>query len=181
MIEITSEQLDRIYKLVSGIEKGPQRVLYNAINRGLSKIRSQGTKEASSVFVLSQANIRANTKTSQRNASPGNNIIGQVKFSGNMIPIFKFKVTGNNQSGLRVQVKRGGGGRLNHAFIANMGNGTNVVERVTSSRTPTETIFGPSAAHMVGHPDVVPNIEDEAQKVVNNRIEHEIERLLNGY
>ncbi len=181
MIEITLKQIERVQKLVGGIKNGPHRVFYNAVNRGLSKIRSEGAKEASSVFVLSQSTIKESVKINQKNASPSNNVIGEVKFSGNMIQLFKFKVAGSHNSGLRVQVKRGGGGTLNHAFIANLGHGTNVLERVTSRRTPTETIYGPSVAHMVGHPDVSEKIESEAQKVVDYRIDHEIERLLNGY
>lgn len=181
MIEITLEQIERVQKLVEGVKNGPHRVFYNAVNRGLSKIRSESAKEASSVFTISQSTIKSNSKTTQTNVSQGENVIGQVKLSGNMIPLFKFKVSGSHKQGLKVQVKRGGGDTLNHAFTAILGHGTNVLERVTSSRTPTETIFGPSAAHMVGHPDVVQGIEEKAQKVVNERINHEIERLLNGY
>lgn len=182
MIEISIEQIDRINKLLSGVQNGPQRVLHNAVNRGLNKAKTQAAKEASAIFVLSQSQIKSYAKINQKNASPGNNIIGQISFSGNMIPIYKFKVSGKGGKGssVKVHVKRGGGGTLLHAFIRNLGHGTNVLERRTSQRNSSETIFGPSAAHMIGHAEVVPQIEEEVQEVVNKRIEHEIERLLNG-
>ncbi|MDO4301779.1 MAG: phage tail protein [Clostridia bacterium] len=181
MIEITLEQIERVQKLVEGVKNGPHRVFYNAVNRGLSKIRTESAKEASSVFAISQETIKSNSRTTQTKTSSGDNVIGQVKFSGNMIPLFKFKVAGSHKQGLKVQVKKGNSSSFKHAFTANLGNGTNVIERITSNRVPTETVFGPSAAHMIGNSDVEPNIEDKAKKVIDERIEHEIERILNGY
>ncbi len=182
MIEITLEQVERIEKLVGNIKRGPSRVLYNAINRGLSRIRAISAKEASQRFTVSASQIKSNSKASIKNASPNANTVGMITISGKMIPIYKFQVTGKGGRGgkVKVQVKKGGGGTLQHAFVANLGHGSNVLERTSAQRNSSETIFGPSAAHMIGHNEIAPHIEQEAQEVVNKRIEHEIERLLNG-
>lgn len=180
-IEITSEQIERITKAVEGIHNGPHRVLYNAVNRGLSKIRTQGTKEAAKVFTLKYNEIKSNVNISQRNASPGDNAIGEVQFSGNMIPLYKYKVTGSHKTGLSVSVKKGSESELRHAYVTNLGHGTNIFQRITRKRNSSETLFGPSVAHMVRNTEVESEIEKEAKKTIDERIDHEIERLLNGY
>ena len=41
--------------------------------------------------------------------------------------------------------------------------------------------MGLSAAQMIGNDKVIKDVEKDAQETVNKRIEHEIDRLLNGY
>ena len=41
--------------------------------------------------------------------------------------------------------------------------------------------MGLSAAQMVENEHILQELAEEAQEVVNERIEHEIERILNGY
>ena len=41
--------------------------------------------------------------------------------------------------------------------------------------------MGLSAAMFFGNLKVLDAIEEEAQEVINDRLEHEIERILNGY
>ena len=58
---------------------------------------------------------------------------------------------------------------------------TGVFEREGPKRFPIEEKMGLSAAQMVGNEKVIEAVEEEAQETVNARLEHEIERLLNGY
>lgn len=62
-----------------------------------------------------------------------------------------------------------------------MRNGTGVFERETSKRFPVDELMGLSAAQMVGNEKIVQELQEEAQEVINERLEHEIERILNGY
>jgi len=41
--------------------------------------------------------------------------------------------------------------------------------------------MGLSAAQMAGEETVSRQVQEEAQRLVNERLEHEIDRLLNGY
>ena len=56
-----------------------------------------------------------------------------------------------------------------------------VFERKTQKRFPVEEIMGLSAAQMIGNENIIAGLEAEAQEIVNERLEHEIDRLLNGY
>ena len=62
-----------------------------------------------------------------------------------------------------------------------MRHGTGVFERETSQRFPVDELMGLSAAQMVGNERIVQELQEEAQEVINERLEHEIERILNGY
>ena len=46
---------------------------------------------------------------------------------------------------------------------------------------PIEEKMGLSAAQMVGNEDIIDGLEKEAQELVNERIIHEMNRILNGY
>ena len=76
---------------------------------------------------------------------------------------------------------KGGGTQFEEAFIANMRNGTGVFERETPQRFPVDELMGLSAAQMVGNEKIVQELQEEAQEVINERLEHEIDRILNGY
>ena len=41
--------------------------------------------------------------------------------------------------------------------------------------------MGLSAAQMIGNSDVIERVESEAQETISARIDHEIDRILNGY
>ena len=82
---------------------------------------------------------------------------------------------------MRAAVRKGGGTQFEEAFIANLKYGTGVFERETSKRFPVQELMGLSAAQMVENEHILQELAEEAQEVVNERIEHEIERILNGY
>ena len=85
---------------------------------------------------------------------------------------------------MRAAVKKGGSGTpFEDAFIAEMKtNGhTGVFERTGRKRFPIEEKMGLSVAQMVGNEDIIDGLEKEAQELVNERIIHEMNRILNGY
>ena len=53
--------------------------------------------------------------------------------------------------------------------------------RELCSLFPIEEKMGLSAAQMVGNEDIIDGLEKEAQELVNERIIHEMNRILNGY
>lgn len=184
MIEITSEALERVETLLAGIPKGAERALSNAMNRGLSKVKTGATKRVKAVYTMQSSAINSATSTRISRASTGN-LAGYISFSGYKIPLYKFSVTPKApgiKRNVKAAVKKGGGTTFEHAFIAQMKSGhIGVFERETSKRFPIEEKMGLAMAQMVGNQKVIAELEEEAQKTVNERLEHEIDRLLNGY
>ena len=180
MIEITSDAIERVGTLLADVPKGAERVFASAMNRGISRVKTQAIKQVKTVYAVNGAALTKATRINITKASTGN-LAGFVSFSGVKIPLYKFKVTGKQ---VRAAVKKGGSGTpFEDAFIAEMkSNGhTGVFERTGRKRFPIEEKMGLSAAQMVGNEDIIDGLEKEAQELVNERIIHEMNRILNGY
>ena len=52
MIEITSDAIERAGTLLAGIPKGAERVFANALNRGVSRAKTQALKRTKQVLSL---------------------------------------------------------------------------------------------------------------------------------
>ncbi len=184
MIEITSETIERTQALLAGIPKGAERAFSAAINRGLSHTKTQAFKQVKKVYAVKQSALNEATKTRAQKASTGN-LAGYISFSGVKIPLYKFQVTpktpGTGKK-VRAGVMKGGGAVFESAFIAEMKSGhTGIFERITSRRLPIEEKMGLSAAQMVQNEVIMDQLTQEAQEKVDERLNHEIERILNGY
>ena len=184
MIEITSETIERTQTLLAGIPKGAERAFSAAINRGLSHTKTQAFKQVKKVYAVKQSALNEATTTKVQKASTGN-LAGYVSFSGVKIPLYKFQVTPKEPrkgQKVRAAVMKGGGATFDSAFIAKMRSGhIGVFERVTSRRLPIEEKMGLSAAQMVKNEVIMDQLTKEAQERVDERLKHEIDRILNGY
>lgn len=184
MIEIDSETIERTQTLLAGIPKGAERAFSSAINRGLSHTKTQAFKQVKTVYAVKQSALNETTTTKIQKASTGN-LAGYVSFSGVKIPLYKFQVTPKEPrkgQKVRAAVMKGGGATFDSAFIAKMRSGhIGIFERITSRRLPIEEKMGLSAAQMVKNEVIMDQLEKEAQEKVDERLKHEIDRILNGY
>lgn len=199
MIEISIEDMKKAQKILAGIPKGAERVFSNAINRGLSHTKTQAFKEVKQVYAVKQSQLNGATVTRLQKANTGS-LTGYIKFSGVKIPLYQFSVS-HSGSGekVRARLKKGSWTAFDHAFVAQMKNGhigiferTGVqgirdrLGRAKSKRgnkhtEKIEEIMGLSGAQMVGNGEIVEKLTKKAQEKVNERVEHEINRILNGY
>lgn len=184
MIEISAETVERVETLLAGVPKGAERALSNAMNRGISKVRTGAVKEVKEVYTVQSSAAKKATNTRMKKASTGD-LAGYISFAGYKIPLYKFKVT-PKEPGMKkkvmAEVKKGSKTPFEHAFIAQMENGhKGVFERETSKRFPIEEKMGLAMGQMLENQNVIAKLEKEAQKTVDERITHEIDRLLNGY
>lgn len=183
MIEINSEAIERAQTMLAGVLKGAERAFSNAINRAVTYSKTKAFKEVRKVYTVKQSDLNSKTSTKVQKASTGN-LAGYVSFSGAKLPLYKFQVTpkapGKGKK-VRAAVMKGGGATFDSAFIANLGSGMGVFERITSRRYPTEEIMGLSAGQMVQNEVIIEQLTKEAQEKVDERLKHEIDRILNGY
>ncbi len=183
MIEINSEAIERAETLLAGIPKGAERAFSNAINRAVTYSKTKALKEVRKVYTVKQSDLNEKSATKVQKASTGN-LAGYVSFSGYKLPLYKFQVTPKEpRKGKKVKatVMKGGGTTFDSAFIADLGHGMGVFERITSRRYPTEQIMGLSTGQMVQNEVIIEQLEKEAEEKVNERVMHEIDRILNGY
>lgn len=184
MMEITSETIERVEAVLAGVPKGAGRAISNAMNRGLSHVKTGAFKKIKEVYAVQNKALKEGTRVKISKASTGS-LAGYVAFSGCKIPLYKFSVS-PKKPGTGKMVKAGQmigkESTFEHAFIANLRNErTGIFERTTKKRFPIKEIMGSSAAQMIQNVNVLENLEKEAQEVINQRLEHEIDRILSGY
>lgn len=104
MIEISDETIERVEQLLAGVSKGAERALSNAMNRGLSRIKTVSSKKVREVYTVQSSAINESNNTRIQKASTGS-LVGYIHFSGYKIPLYKFKVT-PKEPGTRKKVDR---------------------------------------------------------------------------
>lgn len=184
MVEITAEQIQRVELILQNVPKGAERALANAINRGISKAETVSVREIRSTYTVDSPTAHGSIQ--QKKASVGN-IVGSIIYAGSPIPLIKYDVSPTGKTGHRQRVaarvlKSSGRTSLKYAFNRSFNSGAlRTAERIGRSRLPIKVLYGPSLAQMAENEQVLPKAEEEAQKVVDERIEHEIWRLISGY
>jgi len=175
--------LDRANKLLAGIGKngsGVFKAVYSALKRSAQSARSKAGTFAAQRYTISAGGFKGHVKDKIFMQGGSGGVSGvKLVFAGNVIRLIEFQ-TGFGPGGVFANVKKGGGGNIARGFIANTGR-LGVYERVGTSRLPIEQKFGPSAAHMMMDDEVVQNMDRTIVDTFNKRIEHEIDRALNGW
>ena len=183
MIEITSDQVERIHLLLGGVKDAPRKAIYNVMNRAVGTVRSTASKEIRRTYKIKHGDLTDSQNIKIVKAGPSK-LEAAISFGGHLIPLIKFNVNPKQpqRKTVSASVLNGGGKtRLIHAYVANLGHGVGVFERETSVRESSKQLYGPSAAHMVENNDVLKNIQAAAMDTIEKRVEHEISRILNGY
>lgn len=194
--------IERANKVLAGVPDGVQKAIKSAMPRAVAELRKKSTERIRERYAISAKNIRAeeNVKVTYQ---AGDGVIASVRFSGSRIPIYRFdgsrpksptydrgnRVRGLTQAGWKMLPKGtpAYGHELvstspilfAHAFTATMSNGhTGIFARDGSG---IEEIMGSSVAQMVGNEEVAEKLAEDASKKFDERMEHEITRLLNGW
>lgn len=151
----------------------------NALNRSVSNISSNISKEVRKDYHIKTADVKETLNIFKANRSK---LSAEVKSRGGTIGLDKFKVgpktvNPKRKSQLKIAVKKNGVKQILGAFIANL-NGTKVFTRDTKKRLPISRKFGPSVPQMLGNEATVERINQQAHETYENRLNHEINRIL---
>jgi hypothetical protein len=163
------------------------KAINRAAKRAADTARAETVRQLTKEYTLPASEIRGTITT--RNI--GNDKLGAVMdISSGPIALTKFKGTLPKEimppakGPVQVQVKKGSGATLKQAFIAKMKNGhVGVYERRGEKSLPIDQKFGPSTASMFGREketDINKAVMEKAAETFDKRVQHELERLLNG-
>jgi len=176
-------QLDRANALLAGIGNGSGifHAVDAALKRAATSAKAKAGTFASQEYTISAGGFKSHVRDKIMIEGGHAGVTGvKLIFAGSVIRLIEFNTKFTKEGGVAVSVKRGGGGVLEHAFIPeNMKLG--IYERITTKRFPVEQKYGPSAAHMMQNENVTQMMENRIVSVFNERIEHEITRVLNGW
>lgn len=211
MIEISSEAVERVKNILSEVPGGAQKALSAAMNRGLAKVRSAAFKKVQTVYTVQYAALKKATKVKVKNTSQGNLAgeisFSGVKIPLYKFKVTPQAI--GTRATVKGSLTQGGGmTEFANAYIAMMPNahigvfertGEQSIEARKEAYSKTQAkrgiqggkgnkhtekiheLMGLSAAQMISNENIMDKIEADAQETVNVRIEHEIDRILNGY
>lgn len=171
MIEVKIESIE-IFDQLKKADKQLEKALYFAKNRALNTVKTELARGVPKKYDTRQKTIRDRTRVNKNT--------GEVSVTGSPIRLFKFRVTPTSPKRQLVtaSVKRARKS-LPNAFVQRMGNGTTgVFERVGKSRYPIRQLYTVSAPQMAGNEEVLEGAMERASIVFDERLSHEIGRLL---
>lgn len=178
-IQITakSDEIEKAVKMLAGVPGGAQKALSLALNRSLDSAKSEAVRAVAEEYTVKQKQVRPTMRAKKSSAS---NLEAEIVSTGASLPLMEFKVaprsdtTGNRRQPIRVQVKKGGGGKLTRSFI----HKGRVYEREGETRLPIRPLSGPAVPVMLNNEQVVERVEKKAIETVEKRLDHEVGRLL---
>lgn len=186
IVDITSAgngSLDRTNKLLAGIQGGAWKAAYNALRRAGDTAKTRAGQFAAAEYTINKGTFMRNvTEKTSISGGSGGVAAMRISFAGRGLPLLEFRTNFSRDGMVQTQVKRDSGpSLLDHAFVARIYGQSAVFERLGASRFPVEQKFGPSTGHMMQNEKVVEKMEQTVQETFDQRIEHEIARVLNGW
>ena len=178
-VKIDQQMLHDVQQKLGNLSKKAPNVMANSLNRALSNVATNMSKEVRKEYTIKAADIKETLIKSRASKS---NLRAVVESKGELIPLDKFKVSPRTvqprrKSPIKVGVKKGGVKPILHAFVADV-NGIKVFERKGEARFPIRKLFGPSVPQMLANEQVREQINHEGNETFLRRLDHEINRIL---
>ena len=181
--DIGGGSLSRAEKLLAGISGGFSKALSAALKRTATSTESFAARAVRSEYVVKASDFKEFT-TSKRHItiSPGA-CEASIEFKGYHIPLVRFSTTVVKGGKISTKVKRESARQvLDNAFAARLGNDFGIYERIGTKRFPIRQLWGPATTQMMySNEHVTDSIDEHAREVFENRMEHEINRILAGF
>lgn len=154
---------------------------YRAAKRAGAAGKTEAKRYASRVYNIKPSQFSKNTHTTVKVFGGGAGATSVViRYSGQMLDLLEFKPRISKENGVRYQAKRGHEVHLRHAFDITAYGG-HVYERVGKPRFPVRRKLGPSTPHMLKDNEVADPLGKRIMEIFNQRLEHEIGRILGGH
>lgn len=181
--QIGEKNLERVNKILSGIPDGALKATYSAMKRAGSSAKTKAGQFAAAEYTISKQIFMQNVNSKVDVGGGFGGTTGlSISFAGTVLPLLTFNTKYSRNGLVTTQVKRNGGAAtLQHAFVASIFGSTGVFERVGTPRFPVEQKFGPSTGHMMQNEEVVEKMDKTIVSTFEQRIDHEILRVLNGW
>lgn len=178
-VELDRTMLEDVQRRLGEMEKKAPNVISSALNRALTNVASNVSKEVRQDYNIKAADIKS---TLEKTRASKANLSAIVRSRGNLIPLDRFKVSPKKVSPkrktpIKIAVKKTGMKPLGGAFVADI-SGIKVFKRQSKKRLPIDRLFGPSVPQMLQNEGIRENINREGEDMFYRRLDHEINRIL---
>lgn len=162
-----------------GIENKAPKVIVSALNRTMTNLASNISKEIRVNYTAKASDIKESLVKVR--ATP-TNMSATVRSKGSVIGLDKFKVTPKTvqpkrKKPIKAGVKKDATKSMGSAFVADI-NGIKVFVRTSKKRLSLKRLYGPSIPQMLKNEKVKDKLQIKAEDMFKKRLEHEISRLL---
>ena len=182
--DVGDGSIDRVTKMLAGISHGVDKAMGSAIKRAASSGEAYAARVIRDEYHVSASDFKQYTKSKRHIITQGGSTTVDIEFKGFHIPLLKFDTKFGKDGRVTTRVKRTSGKTvLDNAFKATMPSGhIGIFERVSGERNPIEEKFGPSTPQMMSYnDDISQEIGDKVRETFEERIEHEMNAILNGW
>lgn len=183
VVSIDTARVNELIGEFAGIEGKVPVALSRAINRSTSAAKTEAVRQVRSEYTARAGTINETIKVTRANT---NNLSAKIESRGSSLRMKEFRVnpkkpSPRRRSPITVEVRRGSKKTINGAFVQRMPNGSvGVYARTGRSRLPIRQLFGPAVPVMLNNDDVVAAVQSRAEQVLEQRIGHELNRVLGG-
>ena len=166
------------------VERNIPKAYAATLNRVGSGLKTEASRQLRKTYDIKHKDIigLGNIKVTKAN---GSKLQMLLTSKGRNIPLIRFRVSPSKPSarapaiGARVSVKKSGGKRIPGAFVQQMPSGhLGVFRRASKQRLPVDQLYGPAVPVMLNEPGVAEHLQEEAQKRIATRLDHEVNRVL---
>lgn len=165
-------------------------VLSRALNRAISNVKTNMARQAAARYAVKQKDVKPTLTVKKARAT---DLAAEARSTAKeMLPLYRFKVspkkpTPRNPPSLYLArvlksgglKKLSGGAGTSKGFVATMRSGhEGIFEREGRKRLPIFELSGPAVPSMVGQKANAAFIQKEGERVLRERVKHEISRML---
>lgn len=183
--DIGDGSIDRVIKILAGFPHAADKAIGSAIKRAATSGEAYAARAVRKEYFINASDFKAYTKSKRHIITQNGSTTVDIEFKGYHIPLVKFdtKVTGDGIVSTRVK-RSSTKTTLDNVFKQTVGSHGHigVFERLSGKRLPIEEKLGPSAPQMMSsNDDVEQAVGDKVREVFEQRIEHEVVAILNGW
>lgn len=180
-IQIDEKQIQKAQMLLKGIKDGAQKAVARALNHTIAKVQTRAIKEVRAVYNISVDELKNRMKANTTRFGSNMEVSLGVQKLG--IPLIQFYVGDPTiaRKLVRVKIKKARAKSLPGGFVQAPEDKLGVFIRAGDARYPIKRLYGPSAAQMAESDVVGHEVIEFGQQAFSERLEHEIQVILNGW
>lgn len=175
MISIDAKNIEYAKQMLGKAPKEINLAAVNAINRTITKIKTQTSKSIRKNYLVSAKNIKGTLNIKRASRSK---LRGVLASQGSPLLLTAFRVRANKRGPVKVQVRKQSGAKaVPSLFLGVSRKGyTGAMQRAQrKARYPLRIPYGPSVPQMFGSENVIGELTPLAEATLNERFLHEVE------
>lgn len=181
--DIGGNSLERAQKLLAGIPGGLNKAALSALKRAGTSGEAYAARAVRKEYLVKASDFKEYTASKRHVTTDASGTEVSIEFRGYHIPLIRFDAAFGKDGRVSARVRRNAVRQtLDNAFTAQFKGKSGIYERVGAPRFPLRQFWGPATTQMMYSSEAVfDDIEQHIRDTFDKRLEHEVNRVLNGW